>query len=205
MLRIGYLDPFAPFCFSRGARHEGRFLDALRARASDAGQDLSFHPGAIGDLPQELAAGRIDAIAAKAVTAARGQDFTFSEPLLETAAALFAKAGNVAPAPDDIGGRTIATPGAGPLVAVLRRLAPEATILETADYPASLLAVLEGKADFAALNADAGATIADDAFPGAISASGPRFEVLGLALAVSPGDPGGVLARLGFQRASTSM
>jgi ABC-type amino acid transport substrate-binding protein len=191
-ITLGYLDPFRPFCWSEGGRARGRFIDALHDRVPNR-VALSFLPGPLDALPRWLAEGRIDAIAAKAVTAERGAAFAFSEPLLETAAALFAPDGSVPPLPAALApGARIATPAGGPLAALLARLAPEAQVLPTADYAAAFAAVLDGRADVAALNADAG----DALRPAGIGPPGPRFAPLGLAVAVPAGDPERVLSRL---------
>jgi len=194
---LGYLDPFRPFCWRDGDVHRGRFIAALRHHAP-GGSVLEFRPGALEDLPLWLAAGQIDAIAAKAVTGARAGLFTFSPPLMRTAAALFGPAGCVPPDMRDVATARIATPGAGPLAAMIPALAPRASVVPVRDYEAAFAAVLEGRADWAALNADAGSELADRKFAGRISAPGPRFGAFDLAVAVSPGDPAGVLARLGF-------
>jgi ABC-type amino acid transport substrate-binding protein len=193
-ITLGYLDPFRPFCWSEGGRARGRFIDALRERVADP-LALDFLPGTLDDLPRWLAEERIDGIAAKAVTPERGAAFAFSEPLLETAAALFAPEGSAPPLPAALApGARIATPAGGPLVALLARLAPGAQVLPVADYAAAFAAVLENRADVAALNADAG----DALRPAGIGAPGPRFAPLGLAVAVAAEDPKRVLARLGL-------
>lgn len=195
---VGYLDPFPPFCRHEGGAHRGTVLDALRAAAARHGAALAFVPGTLEGLPAALAAGRIDAIAAKAVTPGRAGAFAFSRPLARTGAALFAPAGQAAPALAAAGAARIATPAQGPLAALLSRLAPQAAVLPVADYAAALSAVLAGAADLAALNAEAGAAAAAAAFPGRFAPPGPRFAELDLALAVPPGDPQAVLARLGL-------
>lgn len=195
---VGYLDPFRPFCWCEGGAHRGSFLDALRALAAARGERLAFVPGSLAGLPEALAAGRIDAIAAKAATPGRAGAFAFSRPLARTGAALFAPAGRAAPSLEVAGAASVATPAEGPLAALLPRLAPSLAILPVADYAAALAAVLDGRAAFAALNADAGADEAAARFPGRFAAPGPRFAELDLALAVAPGDPRGVLARLGL-------
>jgi ABC-type amino acid transport substrate-binding protein len=195
---VGYLDPFRPFAWSEGGAHRGSFLDALRVQATARGVALSFRPGTLAGLPEALAAGEIDAIAAKAVTPGRAGAFAFSRPLARSGAALFAPAGRVAPGLEDAGAARVATPAEGPLAALLPQLAPGVAVVAVADYAAALAAVLAGAADLAALNADAGAEAAAARHPGRFAPPGPRFAELDLALAVRPGDPGRVLERLGL-------
>lgn len=191
--RLGYLDPFRPFCWSEGDAARGLFVEALSARLP-AGVVIDWVPGALGDLPDWLAQGKIDAIAAKAVTPGRGRAFSFSAPLLQTAAALFGPVGHPAPHPADLGDCTIATPGAGPLASILPRLAPKARVTPVADYHAALHAVETGLADWAALNADAVPAL----YPNCTGPAGPRWAELGLAVAVPYGDPARILSRLGL-------
>ncbi|MCC5987622.1 MAG: transporter substrate-binding domain-containing protein [Pararhodobacter sp.] len=196
-LRLGYPDPFPPFCESTSAGARGRFVTALAA-ALPAGQAIEWLPGKLDTLPRWLAEGRIDAIAPKAVTPARADEFAFSQPLMQTAAALFGPARCPPPALHAAGSARIATPRQGPLVAIITRHAPATQLVITADYAETLAAVLAGTADFGALNADAGAELAQRQHPGCFSPPGPCFAPLGLAVATLPGDPGSVLARLGL-------
>jgi len=190
-IRLGYLEPFRPFCWAGDGGVQGLFVDALGARLRCA---VEWVPGTLAGLPLWLAEGRIDGIAAKAITPDRAGAFRFSGPLVQTAAALFGPPGHPAPHPGAAGRAVIATPGNGPLAALLPRLAPEARVLPVADYPAALAAVESGAAGWAALNADAVAAL----FPGRTGPAGPRFAPLGLAVAVMAGDPAGVLGQLGL-------
>ncbi|MGY6536562.1 MAG: substrate-binding periplasmic protein [Pararhodobacter sp.] len=196
-LRLGYLDPFRPFCWREGNTARGSFIDALATRLSNP-LSIDWQPGDLAELPALLATGQIDAIAAKAITPARAGLLTFSEPLLQTAAALFAAAGGTAPALTCAGTAVIATPASGPLPGIIRQQAPRSRLLLTKGYDDTLAALLSGRADLAALNADAGTDLAQRRFPGRFAPAGPRFAPLGLAIATPPGDPAGVLAALGL-------
>ncbi len=196
-LRLGFLNPFRPFCWQAAGSVQGLFVTALHTRLPSKPLP-DWLPASLQALPALLTAGQIDAIAAKAITASRATQFTFSEPLLHTAAALFARAGTAPPALPDTGTAIIATPARGPLVAIIGTEAPRARLLRTPDYNAALAALLAGRADFAALNADAGADLAHRVHPGRISPPGPRFAPLGLAVATLPGDPQGILPGLGL-------
>lgn len=201
-LRLGFPDPFPPFCWAEGGCTRGQFIGAIQAVTAHLPEDLpiAWVPGNLASLPVQLAAGHIDAIAAKAVIRARGGRFTFSEPLIQTAAALFARTGQHAPAPAQAGNATIATPAEGPLQGVLLREAPRARLILTTDYEDTLAALLSGRADFAALNADAGGALARRLHPGRLVPPGPRFAPLGLSVATMPGDPENVLGRLRLKR-----
>ena len=197
-LCLGFPDPFPPFCEATAQGPQGRIIKALAKRLPD-GLRIDWQPGPLDALPEWLRDGRIDAIAPKAVTGERAMAFAFSQPLMQTAAALFALAQRRAPALEQAGSARIATPRQGPLAALIARHAPDARLIATSDYADTLNAVLDGTADFAALNADAGAEIARRHHPGRFAPPGPRFAPLGLAVATLPGDPLKVLPRLGLK------
>lgn len=185
-LRIGYLADFAPFTFRGPRGAQGRLVARLR------GQGHRFIASGLEALPGLLHKGNIDAILPKAFTSARAQEFDFSQPLAMTGAALFA-AGAGAPAIEAAGLTRIATPQVGPLAALLPALAPGCRVVLVADYAAAFAAVTDGRADYAALNADTGVAMA-----GARFTPGPRFADLPLCLAARPGDGARVFARLGL-------
>lgn len=196
-IRLGHHDPFRPFCWTEGSTAQGTFVAALHERLPP-GTPLEWVPGPLDALPQWLASGRIDAIAPQAITPARAAALALSEPLLHTAAALFAPAGQGAPDPATAGALRIATPTGGPLAALLSRLAPQAVLHGTAGYVETLDAVLAGRADLAALNIDAGADLIARRYPDRFAPPGRPFARLGLAVAAPAGDPMGVLLRLGL-------
>lgn len=197
-LRLGCPDPFPPFCEPTQTGAKGRFVEALAATLPD-GQRLEWLPAPLDALPGLLSQGRIDGIAPKAITPARHDAFAFSQPLMQTAAALFGPAHSPPPALEKAGSARIATPRQGPLAALIARHAPAARLVLATDYADTLAAVLSGQAEFAALNADAGAELASRRHPGRFAPPGPCFAPLGLAVATLPGDPHRVLPRLGLQ------
>ncbi|MEC9344353.1 MAG: transporter substrate-binding domain-containing protein [Pseudomonadota bacterium] len=197
-VRIAYADPFRPFAWCENGVHRGRFLDCLGALAAGANVALRLVPGPMQDLPLWLGRGEIDAIAPQAIVPQRAGRFVFSRPLMETSAALFGPRGSVPPLVGEAGTARIATPVSGPLAEMLPALAPNCLVVGTSDYEDSLRAVANGIADWAALNADAGAELAAEWRSGAIGARGAPFARIGLAVAVRPGDPNGVLAALGL-------
>lgn len=197
ILRLGHPDPFPPFCQATARGPQGRFVDALAARLPK-GQRIIWQPGTLDALPTWLQERRIHAIAPKAITDDRAREFSLSQPLLHTAAALFGPARRPVPALEQAGCARIATPRKGPLAAIIARQAPDARIIATRDYAETLGTVLAGHADFAALNLDAGAELTSRR-QGRFAPPGPRFAPLGLAVATLPGDPHGVLPRLGLQ------
>lgn len=184
-MRIGYLEDFAPFTWRGPRGAQGSLIALLGGRSR-----VRFVAAGLEVLPTLLQKGDIDAILPKALTPNRAREFDFSQPLAMTGAALF---GQGAPAIGAAGAARIATPGTGPLAALLPRLAPQASVIVVADYAAAFAAVTEGRADFAALNADAGAAMAGGRFT-----PGPRFGELPLCLAARPGDGARVFGRLGL-------
>ncbi len=194
---IAFPDPFRPFVWQAAGRARGTFVRALTKRLP-RGVQIIWISSAHGALPALLLSGEIDAIAPLAITRERCGLFAFSEPLMQTAAALFARAGEKAPHPSTAGLARIVTPRAGPLAALLRALAPAIRLNLVADYEEAFACVLARQADYAALNAEAGTAFARRLFPGAISAPGPRFAPVGLAVATLPGDPQGIFPELGL-------
>jgi ABC-type amino acid transport substrate-binding protein len=186
-MRIGYLADFAPFTFRGPRGAQGTLVALLRGRSR-----VRFVAAGLETLPDMLHKGDIDAILPKAMTAERSAAFDFSQPLAMTGAALFAT-GPIAPAIAAAGVARIATPGTGPLAALLPALAPGCRVVSVADYAAAFAAVADGQADLAALNADAGAVMAGGRFT-----PGPRFAELPLCLAARPGDGPRVFGRLGL-------
>ncbi len=187
ILRIGYLEDFAPFTLRGPRGAQGTLVALLRVRGR-----VRFVAAGLEALLVLLHKGDIDAIVPKALTPARAHEFDFSRPLAMTGAALFAL-GGPAPAIGAAGTARIATPGAGPLAALLPGLAPGCRVVRVADHAAAFATVAEGRSDFAALNADAGAVMAGTRFT-----PGPRFAELALCLAARQGDGARVFPQLGL-------
>ena len=68
-----------------------------------------------------------------------------------------------------LSGKVVVTPRTGPLAAFIRKNAPAIKLEVTEDYESSLERLVNGTADAAALNVQAGAMIANKLYPGKVS------------------------------------
>lgn len=185
------LDPdFAPFTFESEGRCGGFVVDVLRLAAQTAGISFLLRAVSLSERAALLASGELAGWACLARTLEREKEFLFSRPLVWTSGALFFAATTGISQHKPVGEledgvlRTIATPGAGPLVASLQALFPGAQVVMVADYREALAFVIDGKADAAALNCHAGAKVAEKWFPGQFQIAGLRFAKTPLAVAL---------------------
>lgn len=187
-LRIGFHQPFEPFGFMEGERATGWLVELVSAAMARGAIAHSFVPLPIARAGEALLAGEVDVLAYQGITPARQAEMDFSEPLVQTGAALFTLM-PAAPAAslDALHGKRIATPKAGPLYAEISRSHPDITVLDGVSYPESLRAVLDGRADAAALNLQAGLRLARQSFAGKFALPEVPYATLPLALAVAKG------------------
>ncbi len=187
-LRIGFHQPFEPFGFMEGERATGWLVELVSATLLHGAAAHRFVPLPIARAGEALLAGEVDALAYQGVTPARQAEMDFSDPLVQTGAALFLPQ-PAAPAMslDALRGKRIATPKAGPLYAEIMRSHPDISVLDGVSYPDSFRAVLEGRADAAALNFQAGLRLARQSFAGKFALPEAPYATLPLALAVAKG------------------
>jgi polar amino acid transport system substrate-binding protein len=88
------------------------------------------------------------------------------------------------------------TPRSGPLAAYIQKIAPDVKLIRTMSYQASLARLVDGEADAAALNYQAGTSIAGQLYPGRLTIPRSTFLELPLAAAVLKGQNAEFLARL---------
>ena len=190
-LRIGFHQPFEPFGFMEGERATGWLVELVSAAMLRGAVAHRFVPLPIARVGEALLAGEVDALAYQGITPARQAEMDFSDPLVQTGAALFLPlpAAPAAPAMslDALRGQRIATPKAGPLYVEIMRSHPDITVLDGVSYPDSFRAVLEGCADAAALNFQAGLRLTRQSFPGKFALPEAPYATLPLALAVAKG------------------
>jgi len=150
----------------------------------------------IEQVEQTLRAGGAEAVLS-APNPERLKSFDFSAPVLMTGGALFVRA--TYPTPADLialAGKTVVTPRAGPLVAIISRGAPAVNLSVTTDYEQSLAQLVGGTADAAALNYHVGAMLADRLYPGQITKPNRMFWETPLAIAVPKGERADLIERL---------
>ncbi len=133
-----------------------------------------------------------------AINPERKKTFDFSNPYLITGGALFVKAPNPPCSPlSELEGKTVATPQKGPLAGYIRENYPKIRLFtDVKDYPATLEAVLDGKADAAALNTQTGTVLAQKLFPGRFSLPERGYLEIPTGVAVLKGRTSDILAKL---------
>lgn len=186
---LGFDPDFGPFTLLRDGRPAGAVIDiieaAVRRAAAEAPQSrlsVELKPLALALRSASLEKGELDGWAAMAVVPGRQVDFLFSRPLLGTGAGLFRPVERPL-ATGEPGRWRIATPVAGPLADALAQFFPKADVVRIqGGYLETLLGVLEGQADVAALNYHAGAFVAESRFPGCFVREGEMFARVQLAV-----------------------
>jgi polar amino acid transport system substrate-binding protein len=114
-----------------------------------------------------------------------------------TGGALYVKAPNPTPASlAALAGKTVVTPGTGPLVPYLQKNAPDIKLVITTNYEESLARIVKGEADAAALDYQVGASMAAQLYPGEITMPSKMFEEVPDAIAVSKGKHAELLMKL---------
>ena len=191
-LRVGYEPDFAPLTFVEDGTARGMIVDILNRVFDRSGCVVDFVPVALPDQDEAVRAGEVDAIAFKAAIPERAD---FSTPLAASGAAWFGQAeipSDGRPAP----GTRLATPGAGPLLADLRRRYPDIVYIDVDTYAQALAAVVDGAADCAALNFHVGCYLAVRDHAGLFALPEAPFQKLPLALAFAKGAHACLLGQL---------
>ena len=197
-LRVGFDNPFEPFSWIVDGEPRGMVLDLVAAILDQAGMAHVFVPLALEVIEQALLEDRIDAIASKGVTPERKSAIDFSTALLVTGGAIFVRAGDRVSADlRDFAGKTVVTPRRGPLYAQIERSHPELRLVDGLGYPGSFEAVLDGKADFAVLNWQAGIHMVNQRYAGRFALPVLPYVAVDLAFAVPKGRRQDLLRRFG--------
>src|SRR5882672_7418799 len=168
-VRITHNQPFPPLSELKNRKSEGLLIDVLRAASARVGLELEFVAAPLDQMEQTLKDGRADAFLT-AITPERLKAYDFSTPVVTTGGALFVRAPS--PTPENLlamSGKIVVTPRAGPLADLISRTAPAVKLSVTTDYEQSLARVIDGSADAAALNYQAGAIVAARLYPGQIT------------------------------------
>ena len=90
----------------------------------------------------------------------------------------------------------VVTPRTGPLAAFIQKTAPEVKLELTANYEESLMRLMSGSADVAALNFQVGAALVRQLYPGKVTIPRAMFAEQPVAVAVRKGQFGDLLTRL---------
>lgn len=194
-LRIGHDAPFEPFGMVEAGRSTGMLVEIVAEALKRAKLDFTLVPLKLDESETALVEGKIDALAFKGDTAERRTKLDFTKPLVVSGGALFTRAGTSTSANlKDFAGKTVVTPRRGPLFAQIAKAAPEVKLIESTSYEESLQLVLDGKADAAALNWQAGIRMARSSHAGKFTLPTAPYVSVPLAFAVAKGKNGDLRA-----------
>jgi len=196
--RLTHIESFEPFAVVENGTSKGLTVDILTEALARVGLKVVFAAQPQEKEQEMVLRGEADGLSFFAINAERKKAFDFSDPYLMTGGALFVKS----PAPPcnslkGLEGRTVATPLKGPLAGHIKKNFPGVKVFtDVKDYKSTLQAVLDGKADAAALNTQVGAVLARDSFPGRFSMPEKGFLEIPVGVAVAKGKHGDFLAKL---------
>ncbi len=175
-------------------------IDTLLTRARVAHEFVSM---TLAETEGALFGGRVDALAFKGVTPERLKTMSFSDPLIVSGGAIFART-DARPEPNlrDYAGKTLVTPRKGPLWMNVERNHPDITLVDGDSYEGSFTALIAGKADVAALNLHAGIAIATRLFPGQIRMPSEPYTPLPISFAIAKGGPAALVEAINRELAA---
>ena len=196
-IKLGHIENFEPFAVAKAGKSEGLAIDIIAEVLSRVGIKVTFvgdHQDKLDDL---LSKGQVDGLAFLGINAERKKIYDFSEPYLISGGALFIKRGSpLSPDLKELGGKTVATPLKGPLAGFIQKKFPSVMLItDVKDYKETLQAVLDGKADAAALNTQSGAVLANQLFPGKFLLPQKGFLEVPIGVGVLKGKQGTFLGK----------
>ena len=196
-LRVAHNNLMPPFAELKEGRTVGLVVDIFRAAAERSGYTVEFVPVPLEQMEPALKDGRATVSIPTAITPDRRERLDFSDTLLMTGGALYVRAPDATPENlQSLAGKTVATPGTGPLAAFIRKTVPAVKLVVTDDYETSLARLVSGEADAAALNYQSGALLAARLHPGKLTVPRTMFLELPFGAAVLKGQNADVLTRL---------
>lgn len=200
---VGYEGDFAPLTFVEGGQARGLVIDLLSEAFDRIGVGADFVTVPLPEHEEAIRSGKIDTVAFKAITPERQRDYDFSIPITTTGAAWFASASKPVEGSRPLSGSRLTTPAAGPLIAQLRRNFPDCSFVDVNSYAEALNAVIDGKADYAALNFHMGCYLANRDHAGRFHLPDAPFQQMAIGFALAKGSNADFLVR--FNRALNEM
>ena len=196
--KLAHIKLFEPFAVVKEGKSDGLAIDILTealAKVNLKGVFVGEHQDKVQDL---LLNEKVDGLAFLGINPKRKETYDFSDPYLITGGALFVKSPTPASSNlKDFEGKTVATPKKGPLAGYIQKKFPRVKVLTSVkDYPETLKAVLNGKADAAALNTQAGAVLAQKLFSGRFSLPEKGFLEIPIGVGVLKGKQADFLTKL---------
>jgi ABC-type amino acid transport substrate-binding protein len=196
-LRIGHDAAFEPFAMFENGRSTGLILDVVAEAMKRMKRDFAFAVLTLDEAETALADRKVDALAFKGDTPERRARMDFSAPIVLSGGALFAPAGTPgSKSLKDFAGKRVVTPRRGPLFAQIAQAMPDVKLVESTTYNESLAMVLDGRADAAALNLQAGLRMARAKHPGKFALPSGPYVAVPLAFAVAKGKNAALLKDL---------
>ncbi len=196
-VRLAHDDPFPPFAVYKDGRSEGIVIDILQEALKRVNMEPVYTPAHMDKIQDLLKAGDVDGLAFLGITPERKKLYDFSDPLVITGGALFVGAPNPSPSGlKEFEGKNVVTPLKGPLAGFIRNQFPKVNVITVEDYPAALKAVLDGKADAAALNPQVGIQLANQLFHGKFTFPRNVFLEVPLAVCVLKGTHAALLQKV---------
>lgn len=200
---VGYERDFAPLTFCEGEKACGLVVDLLIDAFARIGVGADFITVPLPEHEEATRSGKIDVVAFKAIIPEREGDYDFSIPITTSGAAWFALASKPVEGSRPRPGSRLTTPAAGPLIAQLRKNFPDCSFVDVDSYAAALNAVIDGKADCAALNFHVGCYLANRDHNGLFQLPDAPFQQISLGFALAKGSNADFLFR--FNRALNEM
>lgn len=197
-IKVGFNAKFAPLAFDDNGIPRGVLIERFTRIFTNAGISFTLFPVRLPDMFDDLATGRVDALAGIAATMERRDKLAFSKPLVLTGGALFALKESTWPGDDALqNSKTppwrVVTPAKGPLINPIRSQFPHIHLDTCTDYDDALQHVVSRWVDAAALNWHVGAMLCDNNYPGLFQKPTAPFFSVPLAIAVNSGDPMNIL------------
>jgi ABC-type amino acid transport substrate-binding protein len=167
-LKLAHTENFEPFSVVKEGKSEGLAIDIIAEALARVNLKVLFVGEHQDELYDLLLKGKVDGLAFLGISPERQKTYDFSKPYLMSGGALFVKWPN-SPSFDlkVFEGRKVATPKKGPLAGYIEKNFPKIKALtDVKSYMETLQAVVDGKADAAALNTQSGRLLATQMFPG---------------------------------------
>jgi cystine transport system substrate-binding protein len=195
--KLAHIENFEPFSVVKEGKSEGLAIDIITEAVARVNLKVLFvgtHQDKLDDL---LSKGQVDGLAFLGINPERQETYDFSEPYLMSGGALFVKWPN--PPSFDLKafeGRTVATPKKGPLAGYIGKKFPKVkAVTDVKSYMETLQAVVDGKADAAALNTQSGSVLAAQMFPGKFALPEKGFLEVPIGVGVLKGKQGLLLTK----------
>jgi ABC-type amino acid transport substrate-binding protein len=194
---LSHIEMFEPFTVAKEGKSEGFAVDIITEALARVNLKVLFKGVQQEKEVDFVLNGQADGTAFEAIGPDTQKIYDFSDPYLITGGAFFVKSPNPTSSdPKEFERKTVASPATGPLAGYIQHNFPNVIVLSTVkDYKETLKAVLDGKADAAALNTQTGAALAGKLYPGKFSMPERGFLEVPVGIGVPKGKNGDLLTK----------